>query len=267
MPFLLAFYAFAIGAMVGSFLNVVIHRWPREESIVFPASHCPLCLTPIKPYDNIPIFSYLILGGRCRACRAPISPRYPLVELANALFYLAVFERTGISWAFVPIAAMVSMAIVLIYIDADVQMLPDAVTLPGVVVGLVAGALSLGDRVPELALSTSIVDSAGGAIIGPAVIAVIILAYWLIRHVEGMGWGDSKMLAMIGACLGWQSLFVVLFLGSILGALIGVPLALRSEKGMQTALPFGVFLGLAMLAVLFFGHTLTSWWLVASQPR
>src|SRR5690349_12915551 len=117
MPVLLAFYAFAIGAVVGSFLNVVIHRYPRQESIVFPASHCPHCNTPIRPYDNIPLLSYLILAGRCRACRATISPRYPLVELANALFYLAVFERTGAALSFIPIAAIVSMAIVLIFID------------------------------------------------------------------------------------------------------------------------------------------------------
>src|SRR5512146_1715105 len=114
MSVLFAFYAFAVGAVVGSFLNVVIHRWPREESIVFPASHCTSCNTPIRWYDNIPIASYLVLRGRCRTCREPFSARYPLVELANALFYLAVFQRTGISWTFLPVAAIVSMTIVLI---------------------------------------------------------------------------------------------------------------------------------------------------------
>lgn len=260
MPLLFAFYAFAIGAVVGSFLNVVIHRWPREESIVFPASHCPACNAPIKAYDNIPIVSYVVLLGRCRSCRATITPRYPLVELSNALFYLAVFQRTGLSYAFIPVAAIVSMLIVLIFIDADVQMLPDVVTLPGVAIGLAIGALSLGDRVTELAISSSIIDSAGGAIVGAAIVAAIILAYWLIRRVEGMGWGDSKMLAMIGAALGWRSVFAVLFLGSLLGAAIGVPLAMRSEKRMQTALPFGVFLGLAALLTIFFGNTLFAWW-------
>lgn len=261
MPVLLASYAFAIGAVVGSFLNVVIHRWPREESIVFPASHCPSCNTPIRSYDNIPILSYLILLGRCRACRSPISLRYPLVETANALFYLAIFQRTGVAFEFLPIAALVSMTIVLIYIDADVQMLPDVITLPGVAIGILVGAFSVGDRFPALTASASLIDSAGGAIVGAAIIATIILTYWLVRQMEGMGWGDSKMLAMIGAWLGWRSVFAVLFLGSLLGAVIGVPLALRSAKRMQTALPFGVFLGIAALLTMFFGNTLFAWWL------
>src|SRR5512143_3228424 len=117
MPILLAVYAFAFGAIIGSFLNVVIFRYPSVESIVFPASKCPRCRTPIKPYDNIPVLSWLILRGRCRACREPIAALYPLVELANALFYVAIFLRTGVSVTFLPIAAIVSMTIVLIFID------------------------------------------------------------------------------------------------------------------------------------------------------
>ena len=141
VQFLLPIYAFAIGAVVGSFLNVVIHRYPRDESIVFPASHCPKCNAPIRAYDNIPILSYIVLAGRCRSCRAPISPRYPLVELANALFYLAVFQRTGVALAFIPIAAIVSMTIILIFVDAEIQILPNVITYPGIVVGFVIGAL------------------------------------------------------------------------------------------------------------------------------
>src|SRR5688572_13625783 len=114
MTWLFAFSVFAIGAILGSFLNVVIHRYPREESIVFPPSRCPHCGTQIKPYDNVPVLAWLWLRGKCRACRAPIDARYPLVELANALFYVAVFQRTGLSWGFIPIAALVSMTIVLI---------------------------------------------------------------------------------------------------------------------------------------------------------
>src|SRR5437660_5774299 len=135
MTLLLGIYAFAIGAIIGSFLNVVIHRYPREESIVFPPSHCPHCDAPIRWYDNIPLLSFLVLLARCRACRAPISWRYPLVELANALFYLAIFLHTGPQVAFVFLAAMVSMIIVLIYIDAEIQILPDAVNIPGIVIG------------------------------------------------------------------------------------------------------------------------------------
>jgi leader peptidase (prepilin peptidase) / N-methyltransferase len=258
---LLAIFATAFGAIVGSFLNVVIHRYPREESIVFPASHCPRCDTPIRWYDNVPVVSFTILLGRCRACRERISWRYPLVELANALFYLAVFLHTGPQIAFLFLAAIVSMLIVLIYIDAEIQILPDVVDVPGIVVGLAIGALGLSATAPALMLADSWLDSALGALLGAAIVSVIIGAYWLVRRVEGMGWGDSKMLAMIGAVVGWRAVLGVLLLGSITGAIVGVPLALRSKEGMALAVPFGVFLGFAALVVLFFGPTLSQWYL------
>jgi leader peptidase (prepilin peptidase) / N-methyltransferase len=258
---LLAFFAFALGAIVGSFLNVVIHRYPRNESIVFPASHCPYCFTRIRWYDNFPLISYLVLFGRCRACKRTISIRYPLVELANALFYLALFLHTDATIAFPLLAAIVSMTIALIYIDAEIQILPDVIDLPGIAIGLIIGALSLGASHPALVLSVSIVDAVLGALFGASILLAIIGVYWLIRRVEGMGLGDVKMLAMIGAVLGWRAIPAVLLLGSIAGAVIGVPFALRSGRGMQLPLPFGVFLGLAFLAVLFFGPTLSSWYL------
>ena len=250
MLFLLSTFATALGAIVGSFLNVVIHRYPREESIVFPPSHCPHCDVPIRWYDNVPILSFLVLLGRCRACRQPISWRYPLVELANALFYLAIYLHTGPQIAFLFLAATVSMLIVLIYIDAEIQILPDIVDIPGIAVGLAIGALGLSASAPMLMLSESWLD-----------VSVIICAYWLVRRVEGMGWGDSKMLAMIGALVGWRAVLGVLLIGSISGAIIGVPIALRSKEGMALAVPFGVFLGFGALVVLFFGHTLSGWYL------
>ena len=253
--------AFALGAIVGSFLNVVIHRYPREESIVFPASHCPHCQTAIKPYDNVPVLSFLWLRGKCRACRGPISVRYPLVELANALFYLAVFQRTGLSLMFVPLAAIVSMIIVLIYIDADIQILPDVITIPGAVIGFAVAALGGATLAPDLFLGTDWKDSLYGALAGAWILTAIIGIYWLVRRVEGMGWGDVKMMALIGALLGLNAVPGVLLLASVAGAVIGLPMALRNEKGMQIALPFGVFLGMATLGVLFFGHTLWSWYL------
>jgi len=258
---LLPFFAFALGAIVGSFLNVVIHRYPREESIVFPASHCPHCNAPIRWHDNIPLISYAVLRARCRACRMPISPRYPLVELANALFYLALFLHTGPTIGFPLVAAIVSLTIVLIYVDAEIQILPDVIDLPGIAVGIAIGALGLGASYTTLILSSSLVDALLGALFGASVLLAIIGIYWLVRRLEGMGQGDVKMLAMIGATLGWRSIPGVLLLASIAGALIGVPLALRSGRGMQLPLPFGVFLGLAALAVLFFGPTLSSWYL------
>ena len=258
---LLSGFAFALGAIVGSFLNVVIHRYPIEESVVFPPSHCPECKARIRWFDNVPIAAWLWLRGRCRDCRQPISPRYPLVELANALFYLAIFLHTGPTPGFLLIAAFVSMTIVLIYIDAEIQILPDVVDLPGVAVGLAIGALALGNFYPALTVSTSIVDALLGALLGAATILAIIGAYWLVRRIEGMGQGDVKMLAMIGAGLGWRAVPGVLLLAALSGTLIGVPIALRSARGMQLALPFGVFLGLATLAVLFFGPTLSEWYL------
>ena len=261
MSTLLAFYAFAIGAMVGSFLNVIIHRYPREESIVFPASHCPHCNAPIRWYDNVPLFSFMVLRGRCRACGGPIALRYPLVELANALFFLALFLRTGPTAGFVLIAATISMMIALIFIDAEIQILPDVIDLPGIAIGIACGALSLGVLYPNLTLASSWTDSLLGALFGGVTLIAIIGAYWLVRRVEGMGQGDIKMMAMIGALLGWRAVFAVLLVASISGAVIGVPLAMRSERGMQIALPFGVFLGFAALVVLFFGPTLSAWYL------
>jgi len=260
MTLLLGFYAFAIGAVVGSFLNVVIHRYPREESIVFPGSHCPECDAAIRWYDNIPVLSFAVLRGRCRACGARIAWRYPLVELANALFYLAVYLHTGPTVAFVIVAAIISMTITLIYIDADIQILPDVIDLPGIAIGIGAGALGLGELHPSLMLVDSLLDSLFGALLGAAIPLVIIGAYWLLRHVEGMGLGDVKLLAMFGAIVGWRAVPAVLMLGAVSGTLIAIPAALKSDRGMQMPIPFGVFLGFGFLLVLFFGHTLSGWY-------
>jgi leader peptidase (prepilin peptidase) / N-methyltransferase len=261
MTLLLGIYAFGIGAIVGSFLNVVIHRYPREESIVFPGSHCPQCDVAIRWYDNIPIVSFAVLRGRCRACGAGIAWRYPLVEFANALFYLAVYLRTGPTVAFVIVAAIISMTIVLIYIDADIQILPDVIDLPGIAIGIGAGALGVGILNPSLMLAESLFDSLFGALLGAAIPLAIIATYWLIRHAEGMGLGDVKLLAMFGAVVGWRAVPAVLLIGAVSGTLIAVPAVLRSKRGMQVPIPFGVFLGIGFLAVLFFGHTLSGWYL------
>lgn len=254
MDALFPIVAFVLGAIIGSFLNVVIHRYPSGESVVFPASRCPNCRAAIAWYDNIPVLSYLILRGKCRACRWSIPGRYPLVELSNALFYLAVYLHAGISIRFLILSAVVSMTIVLIYIDLDIQILPDVVDLPGIGLGLLIGYLRLGTVHSTLVLSQSLIDSAIGAALGAGTLLAIAGAYKLVRKIEGMGLGDVKMLAMIGAVLGWRPLLPTLFLASVLGSIVGIALARRSEQGMQTALPFGVFLGLGLLAVLFAGR-------------
>jgi len=260
MLVLFSIATFAFGAVIGSFLNVVIHRYPREESVVFPPSRCPHCSAHIKAYDNVPVLSYLWLLGRCRACRAPISARYPLVELANALFYLAVFQRTGASWGFVPLAALVSMTIVLIFIDLEIQILPDVIDLPGIAIGLAMGALHFGALFPDLVLSSTLLESVAGAALGGGVLLAIGMTYKLVRKIEGMGLGDVKMMAMLGAVLGWEPLLPLLLIASVSGAIVGVFVAMRSERGMKVAVPFGVFLGFAFLVVLFYGHTMGEWY-------
>ena len=260
MTTLLAGYAFFLGAIIGSFLNVVIHRYPLGESIVFPPSRCPKCGERIRAFDNVPILSFLVLGGRCRRCRAPISIRYPLVELANGLFFLAIYLRTGLSVWFLPLAAVVSMTLVLIYIDAEIQILPDVIDIPGIGFGLLIGGASLGLQYPDLVLSTSLTDSLIGAAAGASLLLTIGLLYKLIRKIEGMGLGDVKMLAMLGACCGWRSLFAILLIASVSGALIGVGIMIATRRSnLQFALPFGVFLGLAFLITIFFGRALGDW--------
>lgn len=245
--------AFVVGALVGSFLNVVIHRWPLGESVVFPASRCGACRAKIRPWDNVPIVSWLLLRGRCRDCGARFSSRYMLVELANALFYLAIFARLGISTGALLVAAIVSMTIVLIFIDLDVQYLPDVVTFPGIAVGLAIGVLGLGRLYPGMLLAPVWWDSLAGALIGAGLIYGVNLLYRAVRGFDGMGMGDAKMLAMVGAAMGWKAVLPVLFLASMVGALFGVAMMSRGDKGWQTQLPFGVFLGLAVLVLLFFG--------------
>ncbi len=261
MTWFFPFMAFVLGAIIGSFLNVVIHRYPREESLVFPGSRCPHCSTPIRPYDNVPILSYFWLLGRCRFCKTEISAQYLLIELANALFYLAIYLHTGPSIAFVLTATVVSMTIALIYIDLQIQILPDVIDLPGAIVGLVIGTLGLGAHYPGLRLSSSIGESIVGMLFGAAILLTISTTYKLIRKVDGMGLGDVKMIAMIGAVVGWQPIFPLLLFASVTGSFVGVIVAAKHEEGMMVAIPFGVFLGIGLLVVMFFGPTLWQWYL------
>jgi len=258
-PLFVAIYVTLIGAIIGSFLNVVIHRYPRGESVAFPASRCPHCRERIQWYDNIPVFSFLFLLGRCRRCKRPISIRYPLVEAANALFYLAIYLRIGVSILSALAAVIVSMTIALIYIDADIQILPDVIDLPGIAVGIAIGALRP-DVWINLTLPMSLLDSVLGAVIGGGILWLVAITYQLIRKVEGMGLGDVKMLAMIGASLGVGALFPVVLIASISGAITGGIMALVTRrKDLQFPLPFGIFLGFGSLIVLFFGHELRAW--------
>lgn len=273
--FVLAFVTVA-GACIGSFLNVVIHRVPREESIVFPNSRCPACGTNIKPYDNLPVVSWLILRGRCRACRAPISARYPAVEaLTAALFALTFLARPAVSLSLLFDLAFVASIVALVFIDAEHMILPNAITYPGLLLALVARAL-----VPNLDGVGFVTDPSGGfpvwalSLVGAALGAAVgggslWLVGWLwqrARGVEAMGLGDVKMLLMVGAYLGWPLTVLTIFLGVVTGSLAGVALMLkRGERDMQMLLPFGIFLGVGALVSLLFGGSIISWYLSKFQ--
>ncbi len=233
---------FLLGLVSGSFLNVVIHRLPRGESVAFPGSHCPACGAPIRPYDNVPVLSWLVLRGRCRVCRAPISARYPFVELANAVLWVAVFLRVP-GWAdFASGAFLCSACLALLAIDAEFRILPDRITLTGIAVGL---TLSFFSRVRTPA------SSFAGAAIGAGGLWLVAFLYEKWKKVEGMGLGDVKMLGMIGALLGASGVVVTVLLASVAGSLVGLALVAARRGSLQTALPFGVFLALGAVAALF----------------
>jgi leader peptidase (prepilin peptidase) / N-methyltransferase len=235
------------GLIVGSFVNVVIHRLPRGESVAFPGSHCPACGAPIRPYDNVPVLSWLFLRGRCRVCRAPISARYPAVELANAVLWVAVFLRAP-GWAdFASGAFLCSACLALLAIDAEFRILPDRITLTGIAVGL---ALSFFSRVRSPA------SSFAGAAIGAGGLWLVAFLYEKWKKVEGMGLGDVKMLGMIGALLGASGVVIAVLLASVAGSLVGLALMAARRGSLQTALPFGVFLALGAVAAFFWAPVL-----------
>lgn len=252
--------AFLFGSIVGSFLNVCIYRIPRGSSIILPLSRCPSCNTPIKPYDNIPIISFILLWGRCRRCRARISLRYPLVEALNALLYVLVLWRFGPGWHTPLLFAFCSAMIVITFIDLDFQIIPDSITLPGIVAGFIAGSLILPDpfvRPFPLGFRESIIGLLSGGLIFYLIAEV---SYRILRQ-EAMGGGDIKMMAMVGAFLGWKSVLLTTFAGSLLGSLIGISLMVFKGKGGKMKIPFGPFLALGALISLFFGQEILSFYL------
>jgi leader peptidase (prepilin peptidase)/N-methyltransferase len=237
----------AYGLVLGSFLNVVIYRLPRGMSLVRPGSHCPACGAAVRWFDNVPVLSYLLLGARCRVCRATISPRYPLVELATGILAVAVVARFGLTLPGLESMLLVMLLLPLALIDLEHHLLPDVLTLPGIALGL-GGSLA-GGLVP-------LVDSLIGALIGAAVPYAVIVVYRWLRGVEGMGLGDVKLLAMIGAFLGWQGVLLTLGLAASAGALLGLTLIALGRGKRDTELPFGTFLAGAATVVLFAGGTL-----------
>ena len=270
-------FAGILGAIIGSFLNVIIHRVPREQSIVFPNSACPSCQTPLRAYDNIPIFSFLILGGKCRNCRKPISIRYPIVEALTALLFIAVTLHDGMSFALPFDLAFVAALVALIFIDAEHMILPNVITYPGIVFAIIArvvlpylaGPEQLDDlpgllfRIPPHfpVWSVSLIGAAIGALIGGGSLWLMGFLWEKLRGVEAMGLGDVKMMFMVGAYLGWRLAILTIFIGVFSGSLIGIGMMLRrGGRDMQMMLPFGIFLGAGAIVSLLIGHQIVDWY-------
>jgi leader peptidase (prepilin peptidase)/N-methyltransferase len=244
MGFFFEIFSFVLGAAVGSFLNVIILRLPEEESIVFPASHCPKCRHALRFYDNIPLISYLFLKGRCRDCGGSISLRYPLVEALTAIMSLLIYWKFGPSLQYLCVFVFTCSLIVITFIDLDHQIIPDVISLPGIPVFFLAAVFVMNLR---------FLDAFLGFLIGGGVLYGVAFFYELITKREGMGGGDIKLLAMIGAFLGWQSLLFVLLISSFAGAAVGIAIMILKGRDMKYAVPFGPFLSLGAIAYLFFG--------------
>jgi leader peptidase (prepilin peptidase) / N-methyltransferase len=233
-------FSFVFGLLFGSFANVAILRVPNEQSVVKPRSRCPKCEKPIAWFDNIPVLSWLFLRAKCRHCQTPISMRYPLVELITALLFWGVFNQFGFSFHLLELWIFFLGLVIVTFIDFDHFLLPDVFTLPGIALGL-AGSFLSSQRTP--------LDSFLGLLFGGGFLWALAYFYFLIRNEEGMGGGDIKLLAWIGAVLGWQAIPFVIVTSSVTGSVVGVLAALRSDKGLKTMIPFGPYLALG--AVLF----------------
>jgi leader peptidase (prepilin peptidase)/N-methyltransferase len=240
-----------LGLAIGSFLNVCIHRIPLEQSLSHPPSRCPACGYSLRWFDNLPVVSYALIGGRCRKCRVRISPRYPAVEIATAalfVIYGLVFGWTPL----LPVRVLFACAMVVLFaIDLEHHLLPDVITLPGIVIGLLASTM----------LPPGLLDALIGAVAGGGVLWLVGEAYYRYTGHEGMGGGDVKMLAMIGAFLGWKLALLTLVLSSFAGSFVGLLVVLLKRGGMKYALPYGTFLALGAIAASLIGDRILGWYL------
>jgi leader peptidase (prepilin peptidase)/N-methyltransferase len=237
---------FIFGLIIGSFCNVVIYRLPVGESLIAPGSHCRACKTPIRPWDNIPVLSYLFLRGRCRACGTPFSPRYPCVEFISGVLYTLLWHQFGFNVLFMIYALLSLTLLVITFIDFDHKIIPNVITLPGMVIGL---TLSF------LVLPITPIDSFIGLLGGGFFFYIIAL---LSR--DGMGGGDIKLIAMIGAFLGLQGVLFTILIGALSGSLIGLSLIISGKKIMKDKVPFGPFLAFGSILYILFGDQIIAWY-------
>jgi leader peptidase (prepilin peptidase)/N-methyltransferase len=242
---------FILGAILGSFFNVVIYRVPRGESIIRPPSACPACGTRLRVWDNIPLLGYLALRGRCRYCAAPISPRYVIVEALSGLLPVLLFMRFGATapfWVFWPLSYVL---LVLSFVDLDLRILPDKVTLPGIVIGL---------AVAPLAGLLGFWESVIGVLVGGGALYLIGILGQLLLKKESMGGGDVKLAAMLGAFLGWQMIVVALFIAFLTGAIVGITVMSMRRDEWDHAIPFGPFIALGAIASILWGGPVLAWY-------
>lgn len=251
IPGEIAVVIFIFGTIVGSFLNVCIYRIPAGLSVVHPGSRCPACETPIFWYQNIPIFSWIFLGGRCAHCRVIISPRYPLIEALNGLLWLAVFFHYGLTMSSLVYSAFLSTLLVITWIDIDHQVIPNVISVPAILIGFICAVFIL---------PIHWVSSLIGVVFGGGFLLAVAVGYRFLTGVDGMGMGDVKLLAMIGAFLGWEAILPTLFLGSLAGTVVGIPLMIYQKAGRRFALPFGPFLSLGAVLYLFIWPQLSAWY-------
>jgi leader peptidase (prepilin peptidase) / N-methyltransferase len=249
--------AVLLGLIVGSFLNVCIHRLPKDQSIVRPRSRCPSCQAGIPWYDNVPVLSYLVLRGRCRSCGVRISIRYPLVEILTALIAWVIFRQVGVSWLFLVWFGYAAALLTLSVIDLDHRIIPDGISLSGIVIGLVLSAVT--PLQPFL-------DSLIGVLIGGGFLLGVGMAYEAVRKQEGIGGGDIKLMAMVGAFTGWQGALFTIFGGSLVASVFGITVMIVRRSGAQVAIPFGPFLSVAAFCYVLWGEQLIHLYLGTLQP-
>ncbi len=263
---------FLFGLIIGSFLNVCIVRLPREQSIVSPRSQCPRCKTLIRWYDNIPLVSFFALRGKCRSCGLPISWRYPLVELLNGLLYLWSYAAFGPTGEAGMVMALSSALLVITFVDLDHLIIPDVITLPGMVIGLLAAPLFMSALGPPMAFGlgrflpfggtylTGFVNSLVGLILGAAPLFIIGWLWEKLRKVEAMGGGDVKYMGMVGSFLGWKGAFLTIMLGALTGSLVGVTLIALKKHQADKVIPFGPYLAFGTLLTMFYGVDIIDWY-------
>ena len=255
---------FALGLIIGSFLNVCICRMPGGMSVVSPSSRCVSCGTPIKFYDNVPILSYILLRGRCRSCKARLSIQYPLVEFLNAALYIIVLNRFGPGSIAVLLVYLVfiSSLIVIFFIDLEHQIIPNSITFPGMLLAVILGSTILPDpflRSELLGFKSSIT----GFLAGGGSFYLIAVTGKAIFKKDAMGGGDIKMMAMVGGLLGWKGVLLTTFLGSLLGSVTGVSLILLKGREWGSKIPFGPYLAIGALVSLFLGQDIFRWYIYA----